>query len=506
MQALTQKSTIVSNYTLKKISAFLLGVIICATFVPGLAWAENGQSEISREAQKEIYEKARSSRRVRIAILDFGGEEVDSWIKESLTDKFENQIVNLRRFQVISRRNIKEVEKELEFNITGMIDETQALQVGNMLAAQKLIAGKIRYYNEEQDEDSEVYKIKMTVNIRILGVEQGVVLTAFDITARSEDKDQETAISQTIDKVVSQFIAKIQKIYPLEAQIIKIENGEAFINMGQSFGIEKGMFFEVYRLTEEIADLHTDEILGQEEERIGLIEVQSVKPKFSGAKILKGRRKIDAGDKIKEVIGLVLPKWDLFLLYSVNPVDVKKNTEDVAQHQYHAGVACEIFDPVILEGQLGHLRMDSIGGFSADISVKLRITLISELLDGYICGGYSYNWISQDIPDADKIFSELGIDSDDDSVSNGVSGYSGSLELRLKTLNLVKIRGRLINIFQPFFEIRYQHRKPMKKWEVKYKTDKKDEEGKKDIAEYLSYPSVDINDVVFRLGIVLIGW
>ena len=46
----------------------------------------------------------------------------------------------------------------------------------------------------------------------------------------------------------------------------------------------------------------------------------------------------------------------------------------------------------------------------------------------------------------------------------------------------------------------------MKKWEVKYKTDKKDEEGNKDIAEYLSYPSVDINDVVFRLGIVLIGW
>lgn len=405
---LSMSFTIVNKYILRGILIFLLGEL-CVTLVSGHAWAENNLSDNNQKVQKKTYKEE------RLAVLDFGGR-VDSWIKENLTDKFEIQIARLERFKIISRRDIKEVQKELKLSLTGAIDESKALKAGHMLAAQKLIAGRIQDYDVEWDSDSEVYTTEMTINVKILGVEQGVLLTGFDIKASSSYKDKKTSITETIDEAVSKLILKIRKIYSLEAQIFNVKDGESLINIGQTDGIKKGMLFEVYRLAEEVVNPYTGEVLGQEEEYVGLIEAQSVRPKFSKIKILKGRSKIDVGNKIKEAAGLSLPNLGLLFRYSVSPVSSQKNTalatEDITQAQCYAlGVTYAIFDSVIVGGQFGELRMGPISseGFVTDIFVKSRMTLIPELLDGYIGGsfGYSNSGVSQDLPNADNVFSQL---------------------------------------------------------------------------------------------------
>jgi len=80
-----------------------------------------------------------------------------------------------------------------------------------------------------------------------------------------------------------------------------IENPpQVYINLGSKHGIEVGGKLTVYEQGKEITDPETGELLGYEDDKVGLVEIIDVmSPTLSKAKILEGAENIKRGDAVK---------------------------------------------------------------------------------------------------------------------------------------------------------------------------------------------------------------
>ncbi len=480
---------------------------------------------LARELQKKTYKTE------RIAVLGFDGPpNVDREIVEYLTNRIRFQIADLGRFKVVNRRNVESVLNELGLGMSGRvsINAGQAREIGRYLSARNLILGNVNdckatFHLAERGSSSGYYG-EISATVKILAMEREP--QDVEIIGNSFESNENIAKTKAVDNVAYQFKEKLRAIYSLEAQVIEAGIGKVVINKGQSDGIKKGMVFKVYRLGEELIEPDKGEFDGKEKANIGLVKIRSVNSEYSRASILKGRYRIKVGHKVEEFpmsnswwyrkVGFLEPY--ISINYSSIPVNSQRNpylaNKDITQANYYGlSSGLQWLDKSrVFECQFGRLNMGSIWGWEVDISAKYKIPLTPDFLDVYIGGGMGYSLMYQALPNADKIFSQLKIVTDDSNVSDDTINFLFSLGIGVKVTNKEWYR-----ILQPFAEVGWRHYRTMDEWYVRHKTGKKVTRttgmgGDYEVDEilevripgsFLRYPTLKLNGLTFRLGLKL---
>ena len=145
-----------------------------------------------------------NSQNLRIAILDLqSGVGVPSYFGADVAELIRTEMINLGKFIVLERSQMQEILKEQEFQLSGCTETECAVQVGQLLSANKVLIGKISKFGDV-----------FTINVRIVDVEKGVGEFAESIKANSERE-----IPDAIKILIEKLSARIERKVPQEEKI-----------------------------------------------------------------------------------------------------------------------------------------------------------------------------------------------------------------------------------------------------------------------------------------------
>lgn len=225
-------------------------------------------------------------KKTKVAVLDFQlhgegyetqdmGKIVAEWLITAL--------VRDGRFEVIERRMLEKILTEQKLGLSGILDESSASKLGQMLGAKVVISGSVMSL-----------KGQIEVNARIIDVQTGSVIAAENAKSRSTDG---------LEEMVFQMAQAIIRDFPLEGYVVRRNGKDVIIDLGRTSGIRPGMRFVVFKEGEVIKHPKTGEVLDVLLKETGRIEVVNVMDKTADAVVVSesGKLPIDYGQMVKSV-------------------------------------------------------------------------------------------------------------------------------------------------------------------------------------------------------------
>jgi len=206
---------------------------------------------------------------------------------EHLTEMLISELHNTGRFDIVERKNIEDVLKELKFGETRWVDKSNAAKAGDVLGAQCIVmasAGK-----DDAGNTAAFIRMVDVSTSRITAAVAGIGADA----------------PQAIGAAVAELIKKTEPT-PWVARIAKITEAgnkkELVIDSGKDLGVEPGDVFAVFSLGEPIKSPNSDKVIGYRENGAGLIRVLEVKEQFSVAEPVQLTGDVKVGDLIRPAI------------------------------------------------------------------------------------------------------------------------------------------------------------------------------------------------------------
>jgi TolB-like protein len=153
----------------------------------------------AEQKQAEFPQIPRGKDRIKIAIVEFLNlneeskrDNMGSMFSEMLTTSF----VGSEAFRITEREQLQKVANELKFNQSGIIDVSQAKQVGKMVGADAIVTGSVTKIGGD-----------LRLDARIIDVESGIILTAEKIMGKTDLN----SIGAMADKIVESLVNKFYR-------------------------------------------------------------------------------------------------------------------------------------------------------------------------------------------------------------------------------------------------------------------------------------------------------
>jgi TolB-like protein len=167
-----------------------------------------------------------AKKKFRVAIFDFkAGESITEKEAATITDMVRTEMIKNKKFTVIDRENIKRVLEEQGFGQKGCTDTSCEVQLGKLLAANKIMTGSISKLGNSY-----------IINTQVTDVEKGTN----DIAEKEKTKtidDMDSAIKDLVEKIADAMEstiteepkkAKGEEVKEPKKTVIKEENKEPF--------------------------------------------------------------------------------------------------------------------------------------------------------------------------------------------------------------------------------------------------------------------------------------
>lgn len=269
--------------------------------------------------------------RISLLKLLFGGPGVaeGTTVGTGMSDMLTTAIVESKRFIVVERQNLEDVLKEQQLGASGMVRDTTATKIGELLGAQILIRGAVTEFQESTGGGGggfgfggfgigiKTTEAHVAIDLKMYDATTGVVLEAKNIEKKISESGlvlaahirgitfggggfQKTpigkAVRECIQEAVNYIVARMETV-PWQGRVVTVKEDKIYINAGTNTNINVGDVFTVYRPGEELIDPETGLSLGSEETKIGTIKVEKVEEKFSIATAVNG-----SGFKAKDFV------------------------------------------------------------------------------------------------------------------------------------------------------------------------------------------------------------
>ncbi len=221
--------------------------------------------------------------RLAIAVLPFQGKGESQNYVDAATDKMILQLVNLRRFRVIERWKLDELLKEQELQVSGVVDEKTAVEIGRVAGADAIILGNITIIGS-----------MTTVNARVIDTQSSEVIVA------KSDRGERTDL-EDVEKLVEMVAINIYNELPLvEGEVITKDNKMMYVDVGSEKRIRKGSKCVAFRVVGDFVHPKTGKFLQKQVIRLGELQVVEVLEKVSAVRVIKEEsgRDIRIGDRI----------------------------------------------------------------------------------------------------------------------------------------------------------------------------------------------------------------
>ncbi len=288
-------------------------------------------------------------RRPRVAIMDFDyatvqsssaaffGTNVD--VGKGITDLLITDLVRDGSYSVIERQALDKLMAEQNFSNSNRADPASAAKLGKLLGVDAIIIGAITEFgNETQNKNigggggnwhgfgvggigHSNSKANVVINARIINVETGEILGVADGAGQSSRSStsllggggnwhgfgggnvdfgasnfQNTIIGEAtkaaVDKLIADLVANAAKIpvqvAKIDGLIAAVDGGQIVLNVGARAGIKAGDQLSVVRITREIKDPATGQVIRRLTSIIGTIQAADVDDASAVCNIVSG--------------------------------------------------------------------------------------------------------------------------------------------------------------------------------------------------------------------------
>jgi len=269
----------------------------------------------------------------RIAVTRFQDKSGAGYagIGDGVADMLATALVKSGKFSVIERKELDKVFAEQHLGASGSVTPETAAKAGKVLGVELLVIGSVTEFGIKEREVAGGMKLfgagvsqksaRAVVDLRLVNSTTAEILAAEteegtestlgmgvrykDIDFRSVSKWNDTDIGkacrEAIDKCVELITDNMDKV-PWSGKVLKVNaDGSIVMKPGSEAGVTIGAEFEVFRPGEEIKDPDTGLALGNEETRVGRVQVKEdmLNGKACKAVVLEGAT-LKVGDILRQ--------------------------------------------------------------------------------------------------------------------------------------------------------------------------------------------------------------
>jgi len=239
----------------------------------------------------------------------------------NLSDILTTELSRLNKFDLIERNKMEKIIKEQNLQMSGMIDENTAVQIGKLAGAKYIVIGSITSASDTKIDKFAYYLVKVEVGIdlRIIDTETGRIIISEAAVGNDENKIVETSkgvvVSGALDfnvaytratrKAVQAAANRLSSISANVGYVIAVKGDEEItIDIGGSLGIKKSDAFIIFRAEKEIVHPITKKAMGWEKIVIGESKIVGIDQQYSNAKItnLKNDLVPKVGDFVVQLV------------------------------------------------------------------------------------------------------------------------------------------------------------------------------------------------------------
>jgi len=279
-----------------------------------------------------------SPHRVRVAVMDFDyatvqsssaaifGTDVD--VGKGITDLIINNLVKDGTLSVIERQAIDKLMTEQNFSNSSRADPTTAARLGKLAGVDYIIIGAITEFGNETQKQNvggggggwHGYgiggfghsKANVAINARIVSVDTGEIVAVAEGAGQSSRSStsmlggggnwggfgggnvdfgssnfENTIIGEATktatDKLTADLISNAPKLsvhaVHIDGLVAAVDGGQIILNVGSNAGVNVGDQLQVVRVTKEIKDPSTGEVIRRLTTTIGIIKATDVDAK-----------------------------------------------------------------------------------------------------------------------------------------------------------------------------------------------------------------------------------
>lgn len=272
--------------------------------------------------------------KTRVAVLDFDFSTVNnpSYVSyfegeaRGVSDILVNELVKTGKYSVIERSKIDAILQEQNLGASGRVDPSTAAQIGRLLGVETVIFGSVTQMDLERKEKgggtfsigAEVTEVDAYVqlNVRMVNTTTGEILAVaegegnvsqsdtkvrvFGIGGGSATSNEGKLLSEATKQAIEQAVSTIDSssgnvaaassdAQPIvDALVADIAGDLVILNKGLGNGYREGMKLSIERVSKEIKDPQTGEVIRRLTTQVGVIELTDVDDKSSVGKIVSG--------------------------------------------------------------------------------------------------------------------------------------------------------------------------------------------------------------------------
>ena len=345
----------------------------------------------------------------------------DQEMAERVLSIISDQATSIGRFEIIDRNLVDEILEEQKFQLSGMVDNDQVVEIGELAAAESAIILDIvnfgqkgipkKDYDDDDDDDKnetlftwlvktvvkEAIKRKDTArvrlelennihtefraNVKIVNVETGISEESFSLNASYTGGNRDASLEKVLSILSSQVRRKLKELYMITSEVFEVDG--AFLNMlsGENLGLKKGTMFEIS--SKNRIKTYKGKTLKLPGKTRGLVKIIDVGPEGSKARIVRKWRKIKEGHKAYE---LKAPPITTDLSFTVlngyryemsGKAWLNSFSEFAASFNYHLGAIKDTKNN--MDGYIGFgtdLKYGFFSGFGTNGYLSLNIPLV----------------------------------------------------------------------------------------------------------------------------------
>ncbi len=340
----------------------LLFGAIAALVVPSPAWGQAQTPTAAPTATAaQATSASPQGRKKRVAILDFDygtvhsgvnalfGADVD--VGKGVADLLVKYLVKDGSYSVIERKALDKILAEQNFSTSDRANPATAAKLGKLLGVDAIIVGSITEFGGETKETKvggaggglgrfgvggfghKKTKAICALDARIVDIDTGEILAVAEGKGESKREGtsllgggggwggwgaggvdfsssnfQETIIGEAVKAAVEQMstgvIADKGKLQArqvvVQGLVAAVDAGQIILNVGAKAGLKVGDQLSVERVTREIKDPATGQVIRRMSTQLGVIQITDVDDISSVAKLVTGTG-VKVGDMVKTV-------------------------------------------------------------------------------------------------------------------------------------------------------------------------------------------------------------
>ncbi len=298
-------------------------------------------------------------RKPRIAVLDFDYATVQSYsqavfgsnvdIGKGITSLLVTGLVKDGTYSIIERADLDKIMTEQNFSNSQRADPSSAAKLGKLLGVDAIIVGSITEFGDETKRiglgggggtwggfglgglGHSKSKANVAITARVINVDTGEILAVAEGTGQSSRSStsllgggshnwssgggnvdfgssdfQNTIIGEAtkaaVDKLTADVVSDAPKItvrtITIDGLVAAVEGGQVIVNVGKQAGVYAGTQLEVVRVTQEIKDPATGNVIRRLTSSIGIIKATDVDNVSAVCSVVSGSG-FKTGDSVK---------------------------------------------------------------------------------------------------------------------------------------------------------------------------------------------------------------